>query len=378
MPISIFLTDIFIFSLALLWLFDGDWLKKWQKIKSSSWMISLGLLFLIYILALFYGTWHTGAIWVFQKSAILLLLPILYTFEFSQKEIKSSILSFLCAMLISSIIALMINFKWLKPLFKYSELFAKNWSISAFMPYTDHNVFLAFAILISLVLILNNIHHKKALVLLIICISIFAFSLFNEKGRAGQLGFVFAFSLFSVFVFWHKKIWMALSFLVIITMLISAYYYSSSFNSRIHDTFNQLSNLQQDQSNSINTRYYLNHYSFKKIAQNPILGYGTGSFVEEFSSISQHAKSILNGVHKTSHNNYLFIWFELGIIGLLIFLSIFYFQIKVYLSKPMGSFRIIMPLLFLLLMLFDSYFQNHNSAVLYVYLSYVFSSYSFT
>ena len=40
-PISIFLTDLAVFSLAILWLFDGQFMSKWNKIKSSPWMLSL-------------------------------------------------------------------------------------------------------------------------------------------------------------------------------------------------------------------------------------------------------------------------------------------------------------------------------------------------
>jgi O-antigen ligase len=136
--------------------------------------------------------------------------------------------------------------------------------------------------------------------------------------------------------------------------------------------------LDEESTNSLNTRYFLFKYSLDKIKERPVMGFGTGSFVQEFSSISEHATKILEGdIHKTPHNNYLFVWFELGLIGLLSFISIFYFQIREVYKKPLGKLRIIMPIMFLVIMMFDTYFQNHNSAVLYAYLSFAFTYYSF-
>ena len=155
-----------------------------------------------------------------------------------------------------------------------------------------------------------------------------------------------------------------------------AYSISPHFRQRIDSIQIQLTQLEKNKVNSLNTRYYFYKYSFEKIKEKPVLGYGTGSFVKEFSSISEHATKILAGVHKTPHNNYLFIWFELGLVGLLFFLSIFFFQLKAYKSLNQGYFRMIFPAVFCN-NVDRHYFQNHNTAVLYCYLSFIFSTYSF-
>ena len=157
----------------------------------------------------------------------------------------------------------------------------------------------------------------------------------------------------------------------------SAYSLSSNFKKRMDSIPIQLTQLGKNKVNSLNTRYYLYKYSFEKIKKKPLLGYGTGSFVKEFSSISEHATKTIAGVHKTPHNNYLFIWFELGLLGLVVFLCIFFFQLKAYKSLNQGYFRMIFPAVFLVIMLTDTYLQNHNTAVLYCYLSFIFSTYSF-
>ena len=108
-PISIFVTDVAIFSLAILWLFEGQFKSKWNKIKSSPWILSLLALLFLYLVGMLWGTNHQGAEWVFQKSALLLLLPILHTLNFSQKEVKYSLFAFLSATTLSALIANLIN-----------------------------------------------------------------------------------------------------------------------------------------------------------------------------------------------------------------------------------------------------------------------------
>lgn len=375
--ISIFITDVLIFSIVAIWLIEGQFKDKWHKVKSSYWLLSLLLLLLFYVVGLLWGNNHNGGQWIFEKSALLLILPILYTSKFSQKEIKLSLYTFIASSTFSAIIALLINFRVLKNLFKYSDIFTKNWSQSAFLVYTEHNVFLAFTLLVVLFLLIKKEKKKGFTIALSIVAILNLMSIFSENGRTGQLAVVLMLVLFLSKVLWHKKVWLFLSILGLSASISLAYIYSPSFTSRVNATLNQTNHLDKESNNSLNTRYYLYSYTLDKILENPIVGYGTGSFVEEYSSINEHAINILNDEHKTPHNNYLFIWFELGIVGLIIFLSIFYFQIKEFRTLKQGNLRIIMPIMFLLIMMTDTYIQNHNTAVLYAYISFVFSTYSF-
>ena len=375
-PISIFLTDLAVFSLAILWLFDGQFISKWNKIKSSPWMLSLLALLFLYVVGMLWGTNHQFAEWVFQKSALLLLLPILYTLNFNQKDIKYSLFAFLSATTLSAFLANLINLGWMNHLFKYSPFFAENWHYPAFMTYTDHNVFLAFSLLITFFLLYNNFSNKKLRIVLIFISILFLLSLYTENGRSGQLAHILIFLSFSILTFWQKKSLIFISILSLVLINLTAYFLSPHFKNRIDSIRVQLSQLEKNKLNSLNTRYYLFSYSYEKIKEKPVIGYGTGSFVKEFSSISEHATKILAGVHRTPHNNYLFIWFELGLLGLMVLFSIFFFQLKAYKSLNQGYFRMIFPAVFMVIMLTDTYLQNHNTAVLYCYLSFIFSAYS--
>ena len=81
----------------------------------------------------------------------------------------------------------------------------------------------------------------------------------------------------------------------------------------------------------------------------------------------------MNSQHKTPHNNYLYVWMELGILGLIMLLSIFYFQIYEMYKK--GFAWMLFPIMFLILMFADSYLLSQNTLVLYVFLSVISVNY---
>lgn len=375
MPISVFITDLLIFTISFIWLFQGELKNKWQIISSSKWMLSVLALFFLYLLGLLWGNYHSNATWILEKTALLLFLPILYSSNFSKKTIRNSVIAFISSMTISSILAILINFKIIPRLAKIDKIFSKSYSMSSFMQYNYHNLFLAFALLLCLIIIFRIVssNYKRSIVG---CALLMIFSLFTEPGRAGQLLFILITFFFTFYLFAKNKLALFGSIITICLVLFISYNYSADFNRRVKATYTNVLEFDVNKENSISIRYNLAKYSIQKIKEKPLLGYGTGSFVEEFSSIGEHAIANLQSQHKTPHNNFLFVFFELGIVGLTLLLLIFYFQIKEYSSKSFFKVRVLFPVLFLLSMCSDSFFQNHNSAILYVYLSLVFSSYS--
>ena len=74
----------------------------------------------------------------------------------------------------------------------------------------------------------------------------------------------------------------------------------------------------------------------------------------------------------TPHNQYLYVWFELGFFGLLLLLLIFALQIKELLKKKDSFYRLLLPISFMLLLLVDSYFFIFIGTITYIYLYTIF------
>ena len=362
-PLSISISSILIILLAILLLFQEDIRGKIKKVISSKWMISiLALLFLYYISPLFFG-FFTDTSWVLKRVSLLLILPILYSFSFSQKTINLSIFAFLSSMFLSSVIALADNYEIIQ--------FTKNWTWSAFLQYTEHNVFLAIALLLSFYTLFRvklSLFNRNILLVFILT---FLFSLFTEGGKAGQLVFIISIILFFIFHFKDKRTLMFFSVLSIFIFSVVIYHSSPIVKKRFTNEIKSI------RSAEPSFRNYLFIYSVDLIQENPIIGYGTGSFSDVFKEVNKSTKRTVDYDHKTPHNNYLYIWFELGIIGLIVFMFIFYFQIKELLQKKDALFRVLFPLIYLIIMLADSYFFSHNTLIMYLFLSVITLQYQY-
>ena len=103
----------------------------------------------------------------------------------------------------------------------------------------------------------------------------------------------------------------------------------------------------------------------------PIIGVGTGDFPSEYKKINQiNTPKLPNATNP--HNMYTLITVQLGLIGLFSMLSIFYYQIKLSYNSSNKFIRdqgITLPILFLVMMLSDSYLLGHYTTLMYIFFS---------
>ena len=144
-PISISISNIIIGFLVFCWILEGDFKKKFHKIKSFKWLLALFGLISLYIIGLFWGESHVDAAWQFQRLALLLMFPILATIRIHQNTIENGAIAFLSATLCSAIFAILINNNLISPLSEYISIIQSGEQISAFIKYNYHNVLLAIA-----------------------------------------------------------------------------------------------------------------------------------------------------------------------------------------------------------------------------------------
>ena len=80
--------------------------------------------------------------------------------------------------------------------------------------------------------------------------------------------------------------------------------------------------------------------------------------------------------HTTPHNQYLYVWFEIGFFGLVLLLSFFYLQIKQLIKFEDKFHTILLPIIFLLLMCVDSYLTIFTGAITYMFLFTIYTRYN--
>lgn len=117
-------------------------------------------------------------------------------------------------------------------------------------------------------------------------------------------------------------------------LIAAAYTVSPVFHKRINDFTNDMSEYQKNNEHtSIGFRMSFVKYSFAVIKQNPIFGAGTGSFVYLYPKTG--GPNVENSPVGHPHNEYIFILFQFGIVGLLLFLI--WMGIQMYSSFSLPS-----------------------------------------
>ena len=369
-PISVAFTNILIVAYSLTWIFEGDFPKKIKEIKSVKWISSLLLLISFYFLGMLYGYMHNDYIYVIKRVLLLLFFIPIVISELKPKTYILALHAFLISNLTSAIVAVGINYDFINPIFDNS-------AITAFLTYNYHNILLSFSALLSFLMFLKS--KSKYSFLYIVLILIYSFSIFNEAGRAGQLTFNVFFVCYAIFLLRSQFKFTILIILFLIIINFFSYKNSSIFKHRVdHLTHIVQNDGQKKNKNSVekDIRYLFTKTGLELIRKKPIFGYGTGSFSSVFKLETETSYDL--NKHKTPHNNYLYILFELGFIGLLFFLSIFYFQIKELLNKDLlNTEKILLPSFMLFLMLFDSYMFIFSITLFYIFMYKIFTQLKF-
>jgi O-antigen ligase len=372
-PTTIAGTNMIIGLSALLWILEGNFKNKFNVIKSSKWMISIFALITFYGLGMLWGDIHLNADWQFQRLALLLVFPVLGTINLKQKTIRNGVVVFLITTFISAIVSIAINNNIILPIDEYlSFINYDSTQISAFIKYNYHNVLLSLAFTISLyILIEKKSKYKIALVLFII---VYAISIFTERGRAGQVIFNLS-AIFYIVYYNRKHLLKLLAFLILLFSFQFIVYKTTKVYKNRFDVVSDIIKNNGDRGGGHleDIRYVFVKESLKRIKQKPILGYGTGSFGTIFINEVKSGHNFQ--YHRTPHNQYLYVWFELGILGLLLLLSIFYYQIKELIVKKDGIHRVLLILSFMFLMLVDSYFFIFILTIAYIFLYTIYSRY---
>ena len=153
------------------------------------------------------------------------------------------------------------------------------------------------------------------------------------------------------------------------SIFITAYQFSDLFKTRVDLAITETLSYSDKSYTSVGLRINFTKNSLEVIKKNPIIGSGTGDFPIEYKKINE-ITAIPNT--KNPHNMYILIVIELGIIGLISMLSIFYYQIKLSFNSSNRFIRdvgITLPFLFLVIMWSDSYLLGHYTTLMFVFFS---------
>lgn len=307
----------------------GTYLKN--SLKNS--FVQAGLLYLAVILIWFIGTHDLSFAITQLKINKFYLLPILF-FAFIRVEyFKYYVLAF--------ILGAIVNFVWTYLMFfniidnDYSNLII----------YQSEHAFLIFLTIISLFYRLVKYEDKLVYKILIIFIILLLSSNVFLLKKTQIVSYVIV--LFVAFIYLYRKdivkiLIFSLTFLSIFLIGINFLFPTVKYQ-LLHELDGVQKAIQkQDFTNSMSARLGVAYYSLQVIEDSPIFGYGTGDHAYEVKKAINNSElknidsksydiligTLITGKHVTLHNTFLQVLVQYGIIGLLIFLNIFYQILK--------------------------------------------------
>ena len=307
----------------------GTYLKN--SLKNS--FVQAGLLYLAVILIWFIGTHDLSFAITQLKINKFYILPILF-FAFIRVEyFKYYVLAF--------ILGAIVNFIWTYLMFfniidnDYSNLII----------YQSEHAFLIFLTIISLFYRLVKYEDKLVYKILIIFIILLLSSNVFLLKKTQIVSYVIV--LFVAFIYLYRKdivkiLILSLTFLSIFLIGINFLFPTVKYQ-LLHELDGVQKAIQkQDFTNSMSARLGVAYYSLQVIEDSPIFGYGTGDHAYEVKKAINNSElknidsksydiligTLITGKHVTLHNTFLQVLVQYGIIGLLIFLNIFYQILK--------------------------------------------------
>ena len=386
MPLTVAGANTIIVIICLLWLLSGSYRIKYAQIINSKLMIASILFYFLHVIGLI---WTEDLSWGFHMLHkmwyFLLLLPVLFSIV-KKEYIWPIIYAFLVAIAITEVISYLIWFEIISP-FKSATLM----NPTPFMSHVSYNPILAFAIYIVAheIFFNKNLSKFQFLFYSFFLISM-AFNMFITGGRAGQVMFFAAISVLIFQFFNAEKIKSLLIICITIpTIFFSAYQISDLFKNRVDSAIEDIIkyegiNLEERNWNNKDTIFAFANintpvgerisyalYSWEIFKTSPIFGVGTGDFPKEYKKLNIiYSPRMVTTTHP--HNMYSLVGVQLGILGLLSLMSIFYFQIVQSFKSSNRFIRdvgITLPLMYLLIMMSDSYLLGHYTTLMFVLFS---------
>jgi O-antigen ligase len=309
------------FLLLLIWFTTGNFNLKFAKIKENPAAVASLILLGFYCLGTLYASAVLPEKMVYLgKYSKLLLIPLIIGL------LDSDMVKRYCmqAFLVGIFLLLFISYgKWLHLLpmnLGIHDLGVEHGYV-AFKNRIAHSVLISFGMYIMLLKAFQKpkvIHYGWLISSFLAFFNIF----YLVNGRTGQ---VIALALVIFFI--ARKLSRKGAVCAVI-LLASIVYFKNEFSFLLPERMMTISQeLQDHQSNKELTSSGIRMDMYKNttalILKSPFVGYGTGSFKEEYRSYAATQDTLLKEV-SNPHNQYLFTLFDLGLLGFFVLIYLFY------------------------------------------------------
>lgn len=269
------------------------------------------------------------------KSASYLTYTLIFISIIDKRFVNRILTTFILSILLSEVISYLVGFKLLpSTLFLYgTEVYKSSFTDPAiFLSHTKYSSVLSITIMILIYKIINDKNQILRKSFTIIFIMTATINLFTIGGRLGYLLFIILF-IFTIFFIikkkYKKKIFISIA--ILLSIFYIAYSTNGIYKQRLNTSINSIKSLIDNPiesfQSSFGQRVGIWYYSKDTIKNNLIFGVGTGDHMDSIYSNIPNKHNFLKQVSHP-HNQYISIITQFGIIGLIVFINIFYQILK--------------------------------------------------
>lgn len=367
LPISHKMASILMIFIVLFVLFSGNLKERFMSVVRDNIIIAFLLVYFMHLVWMI-GSEHIDTA-LFKLKEFKYLLYIIPIAMILKKEFIPKILgAFVMAMFFSTALSYAMHFGLALPFDVFRTNVPSNphqYNVPFMESYTQYSTVLSIAIGIALYQLLR--HHGMNIYARVLYASFFitaSLNLFILGSRIGYL--LYALSIFVVLTWAFKKQFIKITlagFLIALTGYITAYTTSELFHKRSIAAVNDIRMVMEGNLvSSLGARigYYI--YSYDEINEHWLFGVGTGDHVAAVNqqiqlhetdprNVSGLISNINSGHNASLHSEYLDTFVQFGLIGLLLFLNLFY---QIYRYPKRDDFLKMIQLLMISIMLFVS------------------------
>ena len=330
LPISKDISNIAFTIVIILFFVNGNIKNKLKFALKDKVVFSILIFVAVHMLWLLGTDYFEYGIIKISYMKHYLSIIIIVTIVLRQFVIKI-ISAFVLSMLFSEICSYFIFFDFIEPFNNATKINP----VPFMLNHTVYSVFLA----LSLGILLYNLFEKEfknnyisKLIILFFTITI----TFNILIISSRLGYILLFAvIFSMTIILFRKYIFKTIILAIVAIIIFyaiAYKNISNFEIRVNQAIQNTEQIftEQDYTTSEGIRFGFYKYSLEVLRESPIFGVGTGDHINYIKDKIKQYKypdpmlNALGGTNAGLHSDYFDVFVQFGIIGLILFLNIFY------------------------------------------------------
>jgi O-antigen ligase len=366
---SPFFTNVLEIILFGLFIFNRDLRARFWSFKNQPLLLASGLFIFLLTIDCFYSVAPLKetleSLWGWRKILLLPLGLVLFNDPLWKNKFAYSLMTFVA---IVSLFCMLFYFLELNVRGQESGVLIRNHA-------TQGMIFSVTLFLMGVFLLFKkHILSIRRLWILGVMLMILGILVYMTPGRSGYLAFIVV-TVYLGYLLFRAKLYKVLSvvFLLSSTLLLT----SPLVVERIESGVKEMQHVDPAsiESSSMGMRMVIWKHTIELIQDRPLLGFGTGGFEEAYGQKIKDNPDWEKNIMHDPHNQFLKIWVEMGMLGLIVFLSMLASSLFQKSSKMYFHLGIGVLLAWCATSLFSSHFSTFTEGrFIYIWLGIMLAS----